>query len=58
MATNLKAPNPNQVEQFQSEIQSFEAARLGQYSFLSEVVELIFGTMTLCWIVTSLCSLA
>ena len=34
-----------------------DAVRVGQYNFLSEVVELIFGMMTLCWIITSLCAL-
>jgi hypothetical protein len=57
MATNLKAPNPIQiklVEWFQNEIQ---ALCFGQYDFLSEVVGLIFGTMTLGWIITSLSAL-
>ncbi len=60
MATNLKAPNTIQielVEWFQSEIQTSKALRVGQYNFLSEVVGLIFGMMTLGWIITSLCAL-
>lgn len=60
MATDMKAPNfiqVEQVEQLPSEIQMSDAVRVGQYNFLSEVVELIFGMMTLCWIITSLCAL-
>ena len=60
MATNVEAPNLIQVEQVrlsQSEIQTSDAARIGHCNFLSEVVELIFGMMTLCWIITSLCAL-
>jgi hypothetical protein len=60
MATNMKAPNVIQIERvarFQSEIRASEAVRVGQYSFASEVVGLIFGMMTLCWIITSLCAL-
>jgi hypothetical protein len=60
MAPNAHAPNSIQVEQvkrFRSELQTSDVEGLGQYSFLSEVVELIFGMMTLCWIVTSLCAL-
>ena len=60
MATNAEALNLIQVEQVersQSEIQTSDAARIGHYNFLSEVVELIFGIMTLCWIITSLCAL-
>jgi len=60
MVTNVAAPNLIQVEQVgrsQSEIQTSDAARIGYYNFLSEVVELIFGMMTLCWIITSLCAL-
>jgi hypothetical protein len=60
MATNVKAPNFIQIERvarFQSEIQAPEAVRVGQYSFVSDVVGLIFGMMTLCWIITSFCAL-
>jgi hypothetical protein len=60
MATNVEAPNLIQVEQVgrsQSEIQTSDAARIGHYNFLSEVAELIYGMMTLCWIITSLCAL-
>jgi hypothetical protein len=59
MATNAHAPNSIQVEQvklFRSELQTSDVGALG-HSFLSEIVELIFGVMTLCWIVTSLCAL-
>ena len=60
MATNVEAPNLIRVEQVrrsQREIQTSDAARVGHYTFLSEVVELIYGMMTLCWIITSLCAL-
>jgi len=60
MATNVEAPNLIRVEQVrrsQREIQTSDAARVGHYNFLSEVVELIYGMMTLCWIITSLCAL-
>jgi hypothetical protein len=60
MASKVEAPNLIQVEQVrrsQSEIQTSDAARIGHYNFLSEVVELIYGMMTLCWIITSLCAL-
>jgi len=60
MATTAKAPNFVQiqrVENFRSEIQTSETVRLGQFNFLSETVGLTFGTMTLCWIITSLCAL-
>jgi len=56
MATNLKASNSVQiklVEWFQSEIQTSKALCFGQYDFLSEVAGLIFGMMTLGWIITS-----
>jgi hypothetical protein len=61
MATNVKAPKFIQIERvegFQNEIQTSEAVRVAQYGFFSEVVELIFGMMTLNWIITSLCALA
>jgi hypothetical protein len=60
MATNAKAPNIIQIERvdrFQSEIQQSEAVRVAQYNFLSEVSGLIFGLITLCWIISSLCGL-
>jgi hypothetical protein len=46
------------VERFRSEIQTSEAVRIEQYDFVSEAVGLTFGTMTFCWILTSLCGLA
>jgi hypothetical protein len=58
MATNAHAPNSIQVEQvkrFRRELQTSDVEGLGQY--LSEIVELIFGMMTLYWIATSLCAL-
>jgi hypothetical protein len=60
MATNVKAPNLIPIEhvaRFQSEIQTSEAVRVGLYNFLSEASELLFGMMTLYWIITSLCAL-
>ena len=60
MATNAHAPNSIQVEQvkrFRGELLASDVEGLGQFSFLSEIVELIFGMITLCWIVTSLCAL-
>jgi hypothetical protein len=58
VASNAKAPNLMQVERFQTEIQTSEAVRAGQYNFLSEMVGLTFGLMTLCWIITAFCALA
>jgi hypothetical protein len=46
------------VERFRSEIQTSEAVRIEQYDFVSEAVGLTLGTMTFCWILTSLCGLA
>jgi hypothetical protein len=60
MATNVEAPNLVRVEQVgrsQIEIKTSDAARIGHYNFLSEMVELIYGMTTLCWIITSLCAL-
>lgn len=60
MVTNAKAPNFIQIERVDRspiEIQTSEALRVAQYNFLSEVSGLIFGLITLCWIISSLCGL-
>jgi hypothetical protein len=57
MATNAKVQNFVQferVDRFQSEVQSSEALDHAQHNFLSEVSGLIFGLITLCWIISSL----
>jgi hypothetical protein len=60
MGTNVKAPSFIQIErvdQVQSQIYPSEALRAAHYNFLSEVSGLIFGLITLCWIISSLCAL-
>jgi hypothetical protein len=60
MATETKASNfvhVQRVERFLGEIKTSEAVRIGQYNFLSEMVGLSFGLMTLGWIISSLFAL-
>ena len=60
MAINVKAPNFIQIERvdwYQAEIQPSEAVRVAQYNLLSEVSGLIFGLITIYWIISSLSTL-
>jgi hypothetical protein len=57
MSVNTKAPTIPQVKQFGRERDVSEAMRLAQYFLLDEVLGLIFGLMSVAYIVTSLWSL-
>lgn len=46
------------VDRYNERLESSEATRLSQYSLLSEMPGLVFGVLTLAWIVTSLAALA
>jgi hypothetical protein len=57
MSVNAKAPTIPQVKQFAEERQTSEAMRFAQNFLLEELPGLIFGLMTLAYIVSSLWSL-
>lgn len=60
MGTNAKATKFIQIERFDRfhcEIQPPEAAGVAQFNFLSEASGLIFGLITLYWVISSLCGL-
>jgi len=57
MSVNTKAPTIAQINQFGEERQASEALRFAQYFLLDEIPGLIFGLMTVAYIVTSLWSL-
>ena len=58
MAVNANAINIGQIERFTVREEASEATRLARFGQLSEIPGLLFGVMTLVWIVTSLCSMA
>jgi hypothetical protein len=58
MSVNTKAASVPEIRRFAENKQVSEATRLAQYSLLDEIPGLIFGLMTVVYIVSSLCSLA
>jgi hypothetical protein len=60
MATLTKASDSvrfQRVKRLLREIKTSEAVRIEQYNFLSEMVGLSFGLMTLSWVISSLWAL-
>ena len=57
MSVNTKAPTILQIVHFGEERQVSEAMRFAQYFLLDEIPGLLFGLMTVAYIVTSLWSL-
>jgi hypothetical protein len=58
MAVNTKAASAPQIKQRAETQQVSLATQFAQYTLLDEVPGLIFGLMTVVYIVSSLCSLA
>ena len=58
MSVNTKAASASQIKQFTENQLVSEATQFAQYTLLDEVPGLIFGLMTIVYIVSSLCSLA
>jgi len=58
MSVNTKAASAPQIKQFTESQQVSQATQLAQYALLDEVPGLIFGLMTVVYIVSSLWSLA
>jgi hypothetical protein len=57
MSVNTKAASVPRIRRFVENKQVSEATRLAQYILLDEIPGLIFGLMTVVYIVSSLCSL-
>jgi hypothetical protein len=58
MSVSTKAASVPRIRQFTENKQVSEATRFAQYALLDEIPALIFGLMTVVYIVSSLCSLA
>jgi len=58
MSSNSKAASVPQISQFSEDKHVSEETRFAQYTLLDELPGLIFGLMTLAYIVSSLWSLA
>ena len=58
MSVNSKAASVPRLRRFAEDQQFSEATRFAQYALLDEIPGLIFGLMTVAYIVSSLCSLA
>jgi len=58
MTTNTNAATFANVQSLEQRPETSDATRMSQYSFLSEMPGLVFGALTLAWIVTSLMALA
>jgi hypothetical protein len=58
MSVNTKAASVPRIKRFAETKQVSEATRFTQYILLDEIPGLIFGLMTVVYIVSSLCSLA
>jgi len=58
MSVNIKAASVPQIKQFAEHKQVSEATHFAQYAVLNEMPGLIFGLMTILYIVYSLWSLA
>jgi len=57
MSVNAKAPSIPRIKQFGQERQVSDAIRFGQSFLLDEIPGLVFGLLTVAYIVTSLWSL-
>ncbi|MBV8137151.1 MAG: hypothetical protein JO121_16205 [Deltaproteobacteria bacterium] len=57
MSVNTKAPTIPQIKQVAEETHVSEGMRFAQYSLLDEIPGLIFGLLTVAYIVISLWSL-
>jgi hypothetical protein len=58
MSLHTQAPSVPRIKEFVEDNQVSEATRFAQYTRLDEIPGLIFGLMTVVYIVSSLCSLA
>jgi len=58
MNTNIETARIASVERQAEQAEPSDATRISQYSFLSEMPGLVFGALTLAWIVMSLSALA
>lgn len=58
MSVETKAASVPRINRFSEDKQVSETMRIAQYALLDEIPGLIFGLMTLVYIVSSLCSLA
>ena len=58
MSINTKARSVPQIKQYSADQEVSEATRFAQYTLLDEIPALIFGLMTVAYIVSSLWSLA
>jgi hypothetical protein len=58
MSVETKAASVPRINRFSEDKQVSETTRIAQYTLLDEIPGLIFGLMTLVYIVSSLCSLA
>lgn len=58
MSVDTKAASIPRINRFSEDQQVSETTRIAQYTLLDEIPGLIFGLMTVVYIVSSLCSLA
>lgn len=58
MSVETKAASVPRINRFFEDKQVSETTRIAQYTLLDEIPGLIFGLMTVVYIVSSLCSLA
>ena len=58
MSVNTKAASVPRIKRFAEDQQLSEATQFAHYTLLDEIPGLIFGLMTVAYIVSSLCSLA
>jgi hypothetical protein len=58
MSVNTKVASVPRINRFSEDKQVSETTRIAQYTLLDEIPGLIFGLMTIVYIVSSLCSLA
>ena len=58
MGAKTNAANVPRINRFAEDKEVSEGTRIAQYSLLDEIPGLIFGLMTVVYIVSSLCSLA
>jgi hypothetical protein len=58
MSVNTNAANVSRIKRIAEDKEISDGARIAQYSLLDEIPGLIFGLMTVVYIVSSLCLLA
>lgn len=58
MSVETKVASVPRINRFSEDKQVSETTRIAQYTMLDELPGLIFGLMTVVYIVSSLCSLA